>query len=303
MKAVVYTEYGPPEVLHVCEVAKPTPRDNQVRVRIRATTVTPGDWRMRKADPFLARIYNGLLRPHKVTILGFEFAGEVEAVGKNVTRFKVGDRVFGHNGFGFGGYAEYLCVPQDGMLALKPANVTFEEAAALPIGATAAWSMLKKGNIASGQNVLIYGASGSVGTFAVQLAKYYGAHVTAVCSAANFDLVKRLGAEAVLDYTREDITARPERYDLVFDAVGKTMSKIPPSKFGRLLSSGGTFVSVEMDRKDTPQDLADLGELVRAGHLKSVIDRCYSMEQIVEAHRYVETGHKRGNVVVALSDA
>lgn len=301
MKAVVYNEYGPPEVLHLCEVAKPTPRDNQVLVRIRATTVTPGDWRMRKADPFPARIYNGLLHPQKVTILGFEFAGEIEEVGKNVTRFHVGDRVFGHNGFGFGGYAEYLCVPEDGMLALKPTNATFEEAAALPIGGTAALSMLKKGNIASGQNVLIYGASGSVGTFAVQLAKYYGAHVTAVCSAANFDLVKRLGAEAVLDYTREDITARPERYDLVFDAVGKSMSKIPPSKFERLLTSGGTFVSVEMDRKNTPQDLVYLQELVDAGHLKPVIDRCYPLEQIVEAHRYVQQGHKKGNVAVMIA--
>lgn len=300
MKAVVYDEYGLPEVLHLSEVADPTPRDNEVRVRVHATTVTAGDWRMRKADPLAARIFNGLFKPKRVRILGFEFAGEIDAVGKEVTQFYVGDAVFGHNGFGFGGYAEYVCVPQDGIMALKPANVSMPEAAALPIGGTAPLKLLK-GKIVSGQRVLINGASGSVGTFAVQLAKAYGAQVTGVCSARNFELVKRLGADAVIDYTRGDITARPERYDLIFDAVGKMVSKITEPRFKKLLVPGGTFVTVEKNRQDTVQDLVELKELVEQGKVKPVIDRCYPLEQIVEAHRYVETGHKRGNVVIVVS--
>ena len=316
MKAIVYTKYGSPDVLHLEEVERPTARPNEVVIQIHATTVTAGDLKTRKAKPLFLRFMSGLIRP-KTKILGFEFAGEIESVGVGVKRFVKGDQVFGVNMKG-GSYTEYMSLPEDGVLAVKPSNMTYEQAAAGSSGAVVALQALQQQNVQRGQKVLIYGASGSLGTFAVQLAKYFGAEVTGVTSTANLEMVKSLGADKVVDYTKEDYAESGETYDLILDTVGKSsfaQGKGSLKPKGVYLSSWPTprlllqaiRTSLIGNKKanimtESPglESLTFLKELFEAGEVEPVIDRRYPLEQTAEAHRYVEKGHKKGNVVITL---
>jgi NADPH:quinone reductase-like Zn-dependent oxidoreductase len=327
MKAIVWTEYGPPDVLQLKEVEKPAPKEDEVLIRIYATTVTAGDCEMRslKFPIYLSlpmRLWRGFLKPRENSILGTELAGEIEAIGKDVKQFKVGDQVFGSAGMGFGANAEYICLPEkpgemEGGVAIKPSNMTYEQAATVPFGGRDALHFLRKGDIQSGQKILINGAGGSIGTFAIQLAKYYGAEVTAVDSTAKLDMLRSIGADHLVDYTQEDFTKNGEIYDVIFDVVGKmslSRSKRSIRQNGTYLLANpvsqmvqGLWIRMTSSKKVIMQtasgtigDLIFLRELIEAGKIKTVIDRSYPLEQIPEAHRYVEKGGKKGNVVITV---
>ena len=331
MKAIVCTEFGTPDVLQLKEVVKPTPRDNEVLIRVHAASVNFGDLMARNFKavsprkfnmPFLfwlpSKITFGLRKPN-ITILGSELAGEIEAVGKDVKRFKKGDQVFGYLGLGFGAYAEYACLPETGAIALKPVNLSYEEAVTLPYGAIMAKSLLGKANIQPGQKVLINGASGGIGSMAVQLAKYYGAEVTGVCSTPRLEFVKSIGADKVIDYTREDFTQNGETYDLIFDILGRSsFSRVKRSlkphgiyllssfKLNALLAMLWTSLTGSKQKvicafaNETPESLTFVKKLVEEGKVKAIVDKSFPLEQAAEAHWYVEQGRKQGNVVIAI---
>jgi len=307
MKAIICTKYGPPEVLQVKEVEKPTPKDNEVLIKIYATAVTASDIFIRGSQlpiQFLIpmRLMLGLTKPRK-SIIGLVLAGEIESIGKNIKRFKTGDQVYGVTGFGLGAYAEYKCMKETdsmhGCLAIKPSNISYEEATVAAYGGLLAFQYMEKGNIQHEQNVLIYGASGTSGTIAIQLAKYLGAKVTGVCSTTNLELVKSLGADAVIDYTKEDTLAPGVKYDFILDAVGKMKTSKLKDACIKTLAPNGKYVSIDNGNLLLDSKRLDLiKEFVEAGRIKPIIDKCYSFEDIVEAHRYVGKGHKKGGVVI-----
>ena len=328
MKAIVWTKYGPPEVLQLKEVTKPTPKDNEVLIRIYATTVTAGDCEQRSLKLHFwyalpMRVYVGINKPTRITILGMELAGEIESVGKDVKLFRKGDQVFGTTGLGFGAYAEYICLPEEpgglgGALAIKPGNMTYEEAAAVPVGGHEALCFLRQGNIQSGQKVLVNGAGGTIGPFAIQLAKYFEAEVTGVDSTAKLDMLRLIGADDVVDYTQEDFTKSGETYDFILDVVGKSsfsgsIRSLKQNGSYLIANPGlsqmvlGRWTSMTTSKKvmfgaafPKTEDLIFLKELIEAGKIRSVIDRHYPLEQTAEAHRYVEKGRKKGNVVITV---
>jgi NADPH:quinone reductase-like Zn-dependent oxidoreductase len=309
MKAVVCTKYGPPEVLQSKEVEKPMPKDDEVCIKILATAVTASDIYIRGSQvPVYVwipmRLMMGLTKPRK-PIQGLVLAGEIESAGKNIKRFKTGDHVYGLTGFGLGAYAEYKCMQETdsthGCLALKPENLTYKEATVAAYGGLLAFQFMEKGKIQPGQKVLIYGASGTTGTTAVQLARFLGAEVTAICSTSNLEMVKSLGADTVIDYTRTDSLSTGEKFDFILDAVGKNKTSKLKEECKKAIAPGGKYASIDdgnlmLDSKR----LAFIKTLVEAGHIKPVIDRTYPLEQIVEAHRYVEKGHKKGGVAISV---
>jgi NADPH:quinone reductase-like Zn-dependent oxidoreductase len=323
MKAIVWTKYGPPDVLQLQEVTKPIPKDNEVLIKIHAATVTAGDCEVRRLQfplllRFMMRLFVGLRRPTRITILGQELAGEIDALGKDVESFKEGDQVFASTGFSFGAYAEYVCLPEKAVMAIKPTNMTYEEAASLPLGGLESLHFLRKGNIRSGTKVLINGAGGSIGTYGVQLAKSLGGVVTGVDSTGKMDMLLSIGADHVIDYTKEDFTKNGKTYDVIFDVVGKS----PVSGTLRSLKDGGYYLiaNPKMSHKlrrlsssrksgkrvitdhtvQRTEDLLYLKGLVEEGKLRSAIDKSYPLEQVPEAHKYVETGQKKGNVVITV---
>lgn len=319
MKAIVYSQYGAPGVLKLKEVEKPIPGKNELLIKVMATAVNSGDWRLRKADPFAVRLFFGLFKP-KINILGSVFSGEIEAIGAEVKNFKIGDSVFGMTDMKFGAYAEFLCVSENGALTIKPDNITHVKAAAIPFGATTALHFIKKANITSGQKILIIGSSGAVGSAAIQLAKFYGADVTGVCSTANIDLVKSLGADSVIDYTKEDFSRDKEKYDVVFDTVNKNsfsdtvkvlkkngMLILSAAGMKEMIKAGWTSLTTKrkmltgVTGKDTAA-MSFIKQLIETGSLRPVIDRTYSLEQMAIAHTYVEMGHKKGNIVVVVTE-
>jgi len=310
MKAFICTKYGPPEVLQLREVEKPLPKDNEVLIKIYATAVTASDIFIRSSQlpiQFLIpmRLMLGLTKPRK-SIIGLVLAGEIESIGKNVKRFRIGDQVYGLTGFGLGAYAEYKCMKETdsthGCLAIKPANISYEEATVVIYGGLLAFQYMEKGNIQRGQKVLIYGASGTSGTTAIQLAKYLGAKVTGVCSTTNLEMVKSLGADDVIDYTKEDTLDPGVQYDFILDAVGKIKTSKLKDACKKALAPGGKYVSIDDGSlKLDSKRLALIKELVEAGHIKPVIDRCYPFEELVDAHKYVGKGHKKGGVVIRVN--
>lgn len=321
MKAIICTAYGGPEVMQIQEIAKPRPGDHEVLIKIFAATVTSADVRIRKADPFPVRLFYGLFKPKANVILGSDLAGEIEAVGNKVTQFKPGDLVFAGAGITLGANADYLCMAETDAIAIKPNHLTYEEAASIPFGATTSLIFLRdKGKVGPGQKILIYGASGALGTAAVQIGKALGAHVTGVCSTANLDLVKSLGAEAVIDYTKEDFTTTGNTYDLVFDTVGKSsfsgcLKVLKPNgiylravHFDPISILRGLWTSLTGSKKvvggmavESQESLISIKELIETGKLRPVIDRCYPMKQVAQAHQYVDQGHKKGNVVLTVA--
>ena len=323
MKAIIWTKYGSPDGLQLCEVAKPVPRDDEVLIRIHAATVTAGDCELRSSRfPFWLwlplRLVIGFRRPKRITILGQELAGDIEATGKNVTRFKAGDPVFAWTGLHLGGYAEYTCLRESAMMAIKPSGLTYEEVAAVPVGGLEAWYFVRKANIRPGEKVLIYGAGGSIGTFAIQLARYFGAEVTGVDRSDKLDLLRSLGADDAIDYTRQDFTQGGKAYDVIIDVIGKSpfsgsIRSLTPE--GRYLSSPSPFKAMQgrwLTRNSRRRVILGTGDqnienlnslrgLLEAGRIKTVIDRSYPLEGAAEAHRYVDGGNKKGNVILTVT--
>jgi 2-desacetyl-2-hydroxyethyl bacteriochlorophyllide A dehydrogenase len=320
MKAAVCTSYGKPEVLQLKEVEKPTPKEDQILLKIHSSSVTSGDARVRRADPYVIRLIFGFKRPRK-SILGVVVAGEVESVGSKVSKFKAGDKVFGTTGMSFGAHAQYQCISENGTLALIPENISYEEAAAIPFGGTASLHFLRKGNVKAGEKILIYGASGALGTMAVQLAKDMGAEVTAVCSGKNTEMVNELGADKVIDYTKEDFTKNGETYDVIFDTIGKSsfsagMKSLKKKGVMLLASAGmglmlrGAVTSILGSKKvisgvikESAEDMQFFKKLIEAGKLKAVVDKVYALEEITMAHAHVDKGHKKGNVIINMNHA